>query len=594
MTGDPFDFAGPGATPTNKPFAGHVKVWIGRGDQVTIPRLFLDEMPDHYRSTDAWRGLTVIWLQLKTGNTKTRGERWPSTPPEVIVNGKWSRVWDMRDPAQKDDDPTTWKWSANHALCALDALRRNPIKPYADRHLWLETWRWAADVADERVPVKGGGTIPRYEVNGTIVYADGAELEDQLDPMMIAGAARFVRARGQLGIIPGCPQTPAAVLTDMLVGSGASLKRYQERDTLATSVAGTYLAPDRGYEDTALPSFTLEGAQEEDGGLDQPLQPDLSMITDHRQGQRVQKILLMRTRMQREITAEFPPNAFDLVAGSWTTTDLAAPFTRWSGLWEVQSTLPILNLEEEGGGVAYRCQLTLREISDAVYAFDPVTEEQEVEEYDLDVKTREVEPPSNVSVDMREVFDQIATGVLVPRFRVQFDASPSGSVTSYEWQMRLDGDDWPDETQRFTPTGDAERITAFGAILSQTALQDFRIKSVGSRGESGWIVVPGLARDFRLTQFLFEGGTASYSLTATAGDNPAFYGVRIYRGTSPDFSLARSVHQYTGLQPGAEISITVTDAAPGMAYLWAVPITQTYSEGTRSGPQSVTIAPSAP
>ena len=303
LTGDPFDFAGPGATATNKPFAGHVKVWIGRGDQVTIPQLFLDEMPDHYRATDAWRGLTVLWLQLKTGNTKTRAERWPATPPDVVVNGKWSRVWDMRDPAQKADDPTTWKWSANHSLCTLDALRHNPIKPYADRHLWLETWRWAANVADERVGVKGGGTIPRYEINGTVVYAEGAELEDQLDPMLIAGAARFVRARGQLGIIPGCPQAPAAVLTEMLVGSGANLQRYQERDKLATSVTGTYLAPDRGYEDTALPTFTLAGAQEADGGLAQPLQPDLSLITDHRQGQRVQKILLMRTRMQRAITA---------------------------------------------------------------------------------------------------------------------------------------------------------------------------------------------------------------------------------------------------------------------------------------------------
>jgi len=246
---------------------------------------------------------------------------------------------------------------------------------------------------------------------------------------------------------------------------------------------------------------------------------------------------------------------------------------------------------KEEGGAAYRCQMTLREISDAVYAFDAETEEQAVEEYELDAETRGVEPPANVVVDMQDVFDQTAAGVLVPRFRVQFDASPSGSVTAYEWQMRLDGDDWSDETGRITPSGEATRITAFGAILSQTALQDFRIRAVGGRGESGWIVIPGLARDFALTGVVFTGGVRRFGLTATAPTNAAFFGVKIFRSDTPDFALANPVRQAASLQPATPIEIDFTEVNPGTAYLWAVPITQTYSLGRPNGPHRIIIDP---
>lgn len=592
LVGDAFDFAGPGATGADDPFGGHLQVWIGRGEQATSPKRFTTDMPDHFRSTDAWRGLTVIWMIMRSGNPKYRQERWPSNPPDVVVSGKWSRVWDMRDPIQSANDPTTWTWSANQALCALDALRHNPIKHYADRHLWLETWRWAADVAGERVAVKGGGTIPRYEVNGTIAYSEGAELEDQLEPLMVAGAARFVRARGQLGIIPGCPQTPTMVLDDMLVGSGASLQRYAERDSLATAVAGTFLAPDRAYEDTALPTFTIAGAREEDGGLEQILRPDLAMVTDHRQGQRVQKILALRTRMQRQITAEFPPEAFDLVAGSWVRTAPRAPFARWSGVWEVQSTLPQVDLKEEGG-VAFRCQMTVQETSDAVYAWNAATEEQDVEAYEFDVQRPAVQPPRDVVVDMRDTNDRTASGILEPRFRVAFTPSASGSVMSYEWQLRLASEEWPDEAERITPAGDALRIVAFGPILSQTALQDFRIRAVGARGESGWIVVPGLARNFELSGVTFAGGVRRFGLIANAPTNGAFYGVRIFRSDRPDFATAVRVHQVTSLQAGEPVAIEVTGANPGNDYFWAVPLTQTYSLGRPDGPHRIVIAPAA-
>lgn len=555
VSGDAFDFAGAGAAATAAPFINYARYWIGKGDQTTCPDAVIAEGDGYFQDTDAWRGCTVLWVILDAGPNASRSERWPSAPPEVMVQGKWSLVWDPRNPSQDPNDASTLAWSANQALCALDALRSNQVRPYALASLWLDTWKWAADVADERVGVLGGGTIARYEVNGTLAYSDGSELEDQLEPLMIAGAARFVRARGQLGIVPGCAQDSAMTLTDMLDGEAPNFTRYADRDSLCTSVAGTYLAPDRFYEDATLPTYVIAGAQAEDGGLDQLFQPDLSMITDQRQGQRVQKILAMRKRMQRALSAEFPPEAFDLVAGSWCSTDFAAPFAAWSMLWEVEGCEPVL-LPAEGDGVALRCKVSLRETSAAIYAWDYATEEQAVEVYDFDATVAGVNPPTGVSVDMSAANDATEAGVVAPRFRCDFTASASASVTGYEWQLRLDGDDWPSASTTVSAPDGETAITLYGSILSQTALHDFRIRAIGTRGASGWIEVPGLARDFELADVVAAPGIGCVDWTMTAPDNAAFAGVRIYRAAvGAGFDAAVMVTGLTTAEPAAAMSL---------------------------------------
>ncbi|WP_406870446.1 phage tail protein [Thioclava sp. 'Guangxiensis'] len=625
LSGDPYDFSGDGAEGTLYPFAGHTQIWIGLGDQTACPDAIASGASEFFRATDAWQGRTVVWARLNIGSNDDRSERWPATPPALHMAGKFTRVWDPRDAAQDPQDEATWVWSANQALCALDALRRNPIRPYADVHLWLETWIWGADVADERAGVRyaypegnetetealvaaTGVTIARYEVNGTLAYSDGAELEDQLSPLMIAGAANFVRARGQLGIVPGTEQEVSVTLTDILDGQSATFVRYSERDDLATSVSGTYLAPDRNMEEASLPTYELAGAQDADGGLDQLYQPDLSMVTDHRQGQRVQKILLMRKRMQRVVSAEFPPEAFDAVAGARVETDLAAPFTRWSGDWTVESSQPML-IEANDEGVALRCQMSLREYSSEIYAWDYATEEVYVTPYEFDATRSGVQPPRNVVVDMSAANDQTDAGVVVPRFSASMDRSTSDSVTAYEWQIKLSTDeDWPSESYSFSKpmreaTGSGwgvvskplESFSMFGGILSQTALQDFRIRARGSRGASAWVEITGLARDFELADVVATGGEEQALFSATAPSNAVFYGVRIYEAdVGEDRSLAEMVTALTGIEPGALINVTVSGLIAGDHDYWMVPISRTYTEGQADGPHTLAITAPEP
>lgn len=510
-TGNPYDFSGGGAEATNDLFDGYCQYWIGRGGQTAPPALILSEAGDLYDATDGWQGRTVIWLRLDAGKASKRQERWPAAPPEVMVDGKWSLVWDPRDPAQDPDDPATWEWSANQALCVLDALRQNPLTPYDLRNLWLATYEWGADVADEAAPVKGGGTIPRYEVNGTLAFATGAELEDQLQPLLDAGAARFVRARGQLGLVPAAPQTPAMTLTDMLGGSSPRFVRYAPKDALATSVAAKYLAPDREYEDTDAPTYVIPGAQAEDGGIEKLIQPDLSMVTDHRQVQRVQKIFGMRTRMQRTVEGEFPPEAFDLVAGSWCELDLVAPYARWSRTYEVEATQP--NLLGDDGSVALRCQITLRETSAAVYAWNAATEEQDVPEYEFDGNLAALDPPGTITATTG-AGEALQTGFgVITRIRFAFDPSEGASVTQYDWEWRTSGDDWTrggaiDEAVR----DGSNQVFDYLSPAETGVDYDIRVRAVTPKRASDWVELTGITASSGAERYIADFATGAYSV----------------------------------------------------------------------------------
>lgn len=435
VSGDPYNFAGGGAAATNAPFSGWCTYWIGRGDQTSPPGAFLSGAPEHFTVSDGWQGMTTLWLRIDAGPNESRTERWPATPPEVMVDGFWSKVWDPRDTAQDPDDASTWTWSANQALCTLDTLRQNPVKPYPAEFLWLDSFAWAADVADELVATKAGPSIPRYAVNGVLVFSSGAELEDQAQPLADAGAARFVRAGGQLGLLPATYVAPVLTLTDVLSDQVMAFRRYRPSSELATEVTATYTSPDRMYEDASTPAYVIIGAQAADGGEASPRNVDLRLVTDHRQAQRVAKIFGMRTRMQKVLSGVFPPIAFNLVGGSPVTVNLPSPYTGRNGIYEAEECHP--GVDPVGTeGVAMRVALTLRETGPHVYAWDAATEEQDITVEAFDSATSAVKPPGVISSVSDASTVLISGDTSTARILFSFAPSASFTVTNYEWKFR--------------------------------------------------------------------------------------------------------------------------------------------------------------
>lgn len=480
-TGDPYNFAGSGAIATNGPFSDHCSYWIGRGDQTSPPAALVAEFPEFFQSTDAWQGRTVLWVRLRIGEEEDRAKRWPAAPPEVMVNGRWSLVSDPRNPSA----PAAY--SANQALCTLDAIRNNPLRKYDNRNLWLETFEWSADVADEAFPVKGGGTIPKFEVNGVLAFREGTEVEDQIIPLADAGASRLIRVSGRLGLLPAVYSEPVKTITGFLGDAPAVFTRYRPTSELVTEVSSKYVSPQRMYEDAETPPYTLPGAQAMDGGDVKKAQFNLKLVTDHRQAQYVTAIMGRRMRMQKSFAGVLPASAFDLVSGSTVTLDFPAPFALRNGIYEVEKIDPggdLMGLD----GFAMRCHTTMRETSPAIYAWNPATDEQDVPIEDFDPEISGVATPGAIAVTSDNSTTLRSGDTVIPRVMFQFNPAVSDTVVSYQWEYKT-GTGTYQEGGSIDKNVRNSSSKVFGFVSPAVIGQSYRVRvrTVTYSGKSLWV-----------------------------------------------------------------------------------------------------------
>ena len=522
LTGDLYDFAGSGATASAAPFAGYVKVWVGLGDQTAAPDEIVAEAGEFFDATDAGEGLTVMWLRLDVGPNDSRATRWPRTPPEVEVEGQWSQVWDPREGAQDADDPATWTFSANQALCLLDALRQNPIRTYPLNQLLQDSFTDAADIADEAVPLKAGGTEPRYRVNGALIF-NGAEILDQVTPLFDAGAAEPVRVGGRLGIAPGAWSAPIATISEITEAEGLSFQRLKPGRDLATTVRATFTAPDRDWRPSTLQDYTVPGAQDADGGVITTLDIQLGFVTSAPQAMRIQKIRANRQRAQRQIAATLPPAYFRVVAGGTVTVAFPAPYASLNGTYRVISANPGLFASEQGGGgVAMRVPVVLEEIAESDFAWTPATDEQTRIAVALDVARQPPEPPGAVGTTTGAAVAVIAGSTALPAIRFAFDPSPSSSVVSYEWEFQKETSDpftFPWESGGVINADIRDGADQVFGTLSPAQIgliYRIRVRAVGS-SVSGWVTSADVAPTLNIPRYVADFDGAEYKIDGVAG-----------------------------------------------------------------------------
>ncbi|MDO6799355.1 phage tail protein [Shimia thalassica] len=560
LTGNPYDFTGSGGAASNYPFVNYTQVWFGLGDQSGPPDEILDDMKsgasDPVLATDAAQGCTVVWIKLHAGPPGERVKRWKSMPPFVEVEGKFSKVWDPRDVSQDADDPATWQWSENHALCVLDALRTNPTRPYQTRNLLIDQWKVAADASEEIVSLKSGGSEKRYSLGGTLAF-DGAEIEDAIAPLMTAGAADFVRSAGRLGIRPAVWVAPVHELVDVL--EYATVQTLQPGENLSTQVNVNYTSKARQYEEAALAPWSIPGAQAADGGAASVVEYGLHWAGSAQQAMRVRKILGLRARRQKTFAGVAPPSFAECEAGDNITVNLPSPFVSRNGTYEIRSTHPAIDALGEGG-VAMRCPVSLIEHSSDIYDWDPATDEEDIDDPVYDGTDDDMDPPGAITVTSGAGVDLDNGGALIPRFRFAFAPSVSAAVTGYEWQWRLDGEPW----QAGGVIGaeiidDDDDVIVYLPASSVSVGHDFRVRAVGRTDISDWIDLTGAFYDMSLSGVAAVAGLGFATFTGTAPANSVFTGVRIYRNTIDDFDSATMVAGLNALDTGESFIVHAGD-----------------------------------
>lgn len=283
-------------------------------------------MPELWTEAHEGRGIAKVALLCRAVKDTVSFERYPNGPPALSVTARLSRVYDWRDPTQDLMDPTTWKWSQNavvnhmhwewclsHLPCEggsgegwiqgeLDG-EGQPIPPppicleawAADVAPRLETITAWADQADEPVPLKAGGTEPRWRQGGWwFVGTEPAEIRkrflDCYDGWMAEGSD------GALVLHGGGYVAPTYVVTDRnLIEAGWN--RWAEDRSTVNILTATFTSPEHGFSPQEAQAWRDDASIARIG--DKPHAVNLEWVQSHGQARRLLKALAARLFAER-------------------------------------------------------------------------------------------------------------------------------------------------------------------------------------------------------------------------------------------------------------------------------------------------------
>jgi hypothetical protein len=582
--GDPYDFDGEGAVVSNAPWGGGTlggligligtenKFWVGLGDQTSPPAELLTQFSDELLSTDGWQGRTVMWLRLNAGPNSRRAEVWPRTPPEVEVVLRGCRVWNPLDNEQDPDDESTWVWEQNRALCLLDALRRNPVRPYPLAQIHLPSFE-AAIASDAATVAKLDGTEPRYTANGVVIWTD-RELEDQVSPLVDAGGSRLVRIGGKLGLSEGVWIAPTVTIDDVL-DEGLSFERWRPGRDLATTIAATYLAPDRDWQMAAVPPYQVPGAQAADGGPEVVRDLALPMVTSATQAQRLTKIAALRNRAQRRIRCVLPPRYLNLVAGVNVTVALPAPYAALNGIYEVVAMQPRL-IPEGDDAVAASCEVELLETSEAVFAWNPATEEQAISAGEpVQAQAPALTAPTNLTLVPGQSF--LTGETILPAIRVQVDAPTDSRAQVLEVEWRVGTGQWNAVAPlAYDRAEAASTISVFILPVAPGTIYEVRARWTAFGQASDWVSdsvnadAPAITLGVPTEGSAVATTTTEIEISFRLPNEPDVRGINFYRNTVDSTTGATLIAGPIYAAPNAAVGFSDGTLAPATAYFfWA-------------------------
>lgn len=265
-----------------------------------------------------------------------------------------------------DPRTTTTGYSANAALAVRDYL----TSPFGLNDTAIDDLSFAAsaNVSDETITLAGGGTEPRYEING-VITADMTPRQ-VAERMMTACGGTLFWGQGAWQLHVAYYSAPVLNLTlDDLRSSISTDTRASARDNF-NRVTGTFIDASAGYISSDYPALESPAFLAEDYGVENTLDLQLPMTTSAATAQRLAKMILFRAREQMTITAEFGMKAFGAQVG-----DIIS-FTNSRYGWTAKEFEVAGWKFENSQDGDLRIALTLREISEA--AFSWTAEEAEI------------------------------------------------------------------------------------------------------------------------------------------------------------------------------------------------------------------------
>lgn len=242
-------------------------------------------------------GVATGCMISKPVKAKNFNDVYPSGGPDanaMSIVARGQLVYDWRDPAQDAYDPATWKYSDNAALCTAHYYLNRSNKDW-DTHFapTVAYWTAFANDCDVAMPLKAGGTEPRYRVAlahkhtdphkttiGNLLACCDGFVAPRSDGALIAYSGRYVEPD------PGDLIGPGEIL------SWSRDDGIVDEDQLNV-VAISYLSAEHDYTAVDATAWRDEDLISE-FGEEKPTTLENS-VPSHAQGRRLAKRLLDKT-----------------------------------------------------------------------------------------------------------------------------------------------------------------------------------------------------------------------------------------------------------------------------------------------------------
>lgn len=421
-----------------------VKKWLGSPDQVADADL-LAAFPGVLTAAHRFRGIAALYVRLLHSPSGV----WAAGIPTITAVVRGREVYDPSNVGHNIAVPSTWTWSDNAVLCALDYLRGVPMtlmtsaieRPYGlgeavqDADINFTSAIAEASVAAELVPVIGGGTQRRYTVNGT-VDTDVAPSEI-LAALRGAMAGNIYFAGGQFEVAAGYYRPPAITLGD---GETVAAKQTQVRRAsidLINGVKGLYVGPLNNYQPSDFPSVQDALAVAEDNGEQRWADVEFPFTNTASACQRLAWIRLQKNRQQIVTRRRFSLVALQTQIGDVVMINdekrgwSAKPFeiVEWG-----------LSIEAgENGAPAIAVEATLAETASAIFDWDGSLERAVDFAPDTNLPDpRFVSPPGGPGIAEENYVTRTGAGVKT-RVTVSWAASDTPFAVEYRLEYRAAG-----------------------------------------------------------------------------------------------------------------------------------------------------------